>query len=164
MLRRKIVTLTNDQIKALPTTGITLVTAPGSGFYINVLAASFHLESGGGAYTNVNTAYATLGVETVNGDWLTLQILNDDTTTPDVTRLTDFLNAAHSALVRAPMYSEAPPVTPVGWVVPAGVATPSSFDNDLVRVKIDNNGSGNLTGGHASNTMRVTVYYVIEWL
>jgi hypothetical protein len=39
-----------------------------------------------------------------------------------------------------------------------------NWDNAALLVKMDNNGSGDLTGGHSANTLKVIAYYAIEVL
>ena len=39
-----------------------------------------------------------------------------------------------------------------------------NWDNVALELKIDNNGSGNLTGGHSANTLKCIAYYAIETL
>jgi hypothetical protein len=43
-------------------------------------------------------------------------------------------------------------------------AAPSGFDGDALKIFLDNNGSGNLGGGNAANTLTVVIYYVREAL
>lgn len=162
LVRVATITLTDAQIKALPTTPQTIIAAPGAGSYNNVLSYALNLNTVAGAYTNINTTYSTLQIETANGNWLGPVIVNDDTTTPDVTRLTGFLGAAHSAFVRGPGAFLEAPGEPSGWIVPASPTQTTDYDNDLVRIAIDNNGSGALTGGNAANSLKITVTYTVE--
>lgn len=60
--------ITNTQFKALPTTYQTLVSAPGSGKTLVPLWASVHIDTSGGAYTNVTTG-SQQGLTIAYGDW-----------------------------------------------------------------------------------------------
>jgi hypothetical protein len=48
------------------------------------------------------------------------------------------------------------------WNYPTASPGIPDVDNQVIRISMDNNGSGNLTGGNAANTLRVTLYYVAE--
>lgn len=161
------VSLTDSQIKALPTTGITLVSAQGSGYRIKVLGATFRTNFTAGAYTNVNTTYATLQLE-IGATWVRTPIVNDDSYTVDLTQATTFFNAAQQRLVDLGTLLDAIESGAASgngeWVLPNISSSPTVQDNTALIIKMDNNGSGNLTGGNAGNVFKITVHWVKEAL
>jgi hypothetical protein len=167
-LQRTTVTLTNAQIKALAhPTPITIVGAPVSGCQHRVLGGTLSIHATAGAYTNVNTAYATLQLETAAGAWVALGPANDNTLTAPLARLTTFLGAVNKVANLVP-YSEAIQSNAGGgdwgYLQPSVSSATADYDGQLIRLAMDNNGSSDLTGGHANNTLVVTVYSVLESL
>ena len=51
-----ILTLTDAQIKALPTAGVDMIVAPGAGVVLQVVSAVLIIDATAGAYTNVDPA------------------------------------------------------------------------------------------------------------
>jgi hypothetical protein len=167
-IRKATVVLTDAQIKALPTTPITLVAAPGSGFYLSVLSAELKSKFDSGAYTNVNTTYAALGIAVGTGGGAsgaapTLTLSNDSTATSPMSMLSVFLGATSRRAKLSP-YLEADG----GYVNPGSAAASYAVDlftdlnNVALTISADNNGSGDFTGGHAANTLTVVVLYTVE--
>lgn len=163
-VRRKSVTLTNAQVKALPTTAIAVLSAPGSGYWYNVLAVSYSANFAAAAYTNINTTYADLRVQyTGTNDFVGGYVVNDSAASPVLDHITNLFGNALAGLVPGVPYSEG--FSLAGADPEYVVKSPtlwSVVNNVGLEVKMDNNGSGALTGGDAANTLKVTVYYIVE--
>lgn len=161
LVQRATVTLTNAQIKALPTTGITVVAAPGPGFWLSVLAVDYSSDFTAGAYTNIDATYSDLhvgwGSEYAGG-----YLVDDSATTPVLTDVTDLFGNTTQGIVQGVRYSDCVPVAGAAGYVRAYPILRSTVANGALTVKMDNNGSGDLTGGNAANSLKVTVLYVVE--
>lgn len=158
-ISKTVTTLTNAQVIALPTTPIQLIAAPAAGSRNRIIAASLVTRFTAGAYTNVNTTWATLQIQSAPGQWLAMPIFNDSSI--PTTQLTTVMNAAQNRVINLLI----PDVYPSGWVLDANIINdPADQDADATQIAIDNNGSGVLTGGNAANTLKVTLYYAVEAL
>ncbi len=164
VMTTSITTLTNAQIKALPTTPITLVTAPASGLRVRVFSVSLHANTAAGAYTNINATYAALAVYYLGtfGQWAAVGVV-DDVTFTGANKLTGLLGSANNQITDLPPYVDTPSDGAVNvlWTL-ANVQTVTAMNGIALAIAIDNNGSGALTGGNAANTLTVTVYYALE--
>lgn len=134
MIQLKTLTLTNAQIKALPTTPIEAIPAPGPGKQVVPWLAFCRLDSGG-AYTNfdMSTLLALAYEESSNS------ILA--TSAPDL------------LLGSSVDYNlQLAPASGTGDVDAVVVDAP-------VMLKFANGSSGNLTGGNAANALTIQIYY-----
>lgn len=162
-VQRTVVTLTDAQIKALPTTGVTIVGAPSSGYRNKLLGVTLRANTTAGAYTNIDATYGDLGLLS-NNYWASLHLITDSTTSPALSQVSGFLGVASNRIADLlPGYLEQPATTPNGWVVTPHVAS-ADVDADALVLKADNNGAGNYTGGNAANTLKVTAYHATEAL
>lgn len=150
------VTLTDAQVKALPTTAFTLVAAPGLGFTIVPLMVYLNSKFVAGAYTNIN-ANSSMQVDLPVGSTWSNYLANDSGAS--LTYLSTFLGASSGRVVFRE-YQDVSTTSP-GWgplVYPPG----STFENGALQLKVDNGGSGDFTGGNAANGLKVVTYYTVE--
>lgn len=146
-------TLTDAQIKALPTTGITIVAAPGAGFFLSPLFVLLTCDAMAGAYTNINAGCSIRC--RVGATVLVTQIAEAGVAfvtaliaTPATVNL-GFLGQYNLAAAGANQ-------TNLGRVT-----TRAALENVALDISASNGGSGNFTGGNAANTLKVTPYYYV---
>jgi len=141
-----VVSLTNTQIKAIPTDSFVIIPAPGAGRAIIPIAVIFQYNTVAGLYTNADAATWELysGLEVYNAISVMFQ---------------PRLNSDAAAYINA--------VAGFGALL-VGAGTWEGFDNQLgdivANVPIylrDLWNTGAYTGGHASNTLKVSVAYYI---
>lgn len=151
LVRVATVTLTDAQIKALPTTPITVLAAPGANKIVFPLAAWYRLEWHAD-YSDINGACA-----------LHLKVGTSEVLIPIDNSLgfmtvNNLLADGESASAWVGSYHG----TDIVSGNPYGVS--GYTDGDIVNKSIlfsATNGGSDFTGGHASNTLKVTVYYMI---
>ena len=150
------VTLNNEDIKALPTTPIQIVPAPGLGRYVLPIAANVILNNSAGAYTNVspNTNSWNIGWQGSSLWYASGQLVSNA------------LGAANAS----PIYGDFmfPGTLRTGTGDFAGELVTTMFNQPLnsienlpLVIKDDWNGNTNYTGGNVSNTMKVTTLYAV---
>lgn len=158
-----VLALDNDQVKALPLAGVEIAVALGLQTRHKYLAASLHVNAANGAYTNIDPdAYlviATPGEVTK----LSAYLPNDSSSSPALEMLTEAFNGT-DVMVDIPPYS-----APLDAVYAAnwGTVAPTHqtpVANATMILIFNNQGAGALTGGHATNSARLTVYYARESL
>ena len=136
--------LTDAQIKAMPSTPIQLVEAPGAGKRIQVVGATVTIDVQAGVYTNISNTTLEFANSVASGK---LAFYAD-------------MIADDSAIWVGDMW-------PLGLVQGAAALNAYSYtdlsdvENVALAIHSPNELAGNLTGGHANNSMRVTVNYSI---
>lgn len=143
-------TLTDEQIKALPTTGggVEVVAAPGVGKMIVPISAYAILDSTAGAYSD--TTDASLGL-VCNSNFMS-------SLTKWGSSLSDNKKSYIPFLVP---YSENGTGTFADNVVTySKTDAPTQLENQPISVVDSWGGIPDYTGGNAANTLKVTVYYI----
>lgn len=144
-IQQTTVTLTDAQIKSLPTTTIEIVPAPGAGKGLLLLRGRIETNTNAGGYVSASNQCA---FALINADW---------------DQLSNF------ALMRGGMSNEmvfSKGLTPALTVASgdyAGSLEETNYpakENQAISIT-DYSGGSNYTGGNASNTMKVTVFYLI---
>lgn len=149
----------NDaQIKALPTTGIDVVAALGEN-KVALAIASLWKSSIVAAYTNIDANQAALSLMWGAGLVPATAAVLDDATSGHVD-LTLLLGTIGSFLAVCPAAGSFGENwgSLVGQTYNTGTVTAI---NAALKARLNNSGSGDLTGGHASNVLKVSVFYAI---
>lgn len=145
------VTLTDAQIKALPTSAVEIVAAPGAGQMLVPIRAvlSFRWTAN---YTNIAST-AAIGVTHANGYGMLTSLFQQPSS-----QIGNLLANDENALaILAPLmeidFTGQKPYGQQFW--------PGAFENLNLTIGGYNGFSGNFTGGDAANTLLVTVYYLV---
>lgn len=147
------VTLTNAQIKALPTTPVVIIpsteTLAYSGTPTKLFLPFIHaiiLNTSAGGYTNVDvTAQFVLAF---GSDW-----------SADIARsqlIQGFLTATKFSFI--PLLTENSAVSGKALPEPSGLT--DGLQDNAVALAMTNGAAGNLTGGNVVNSMQVIVHYI----
>lgn len=138
------ITLTDAQIKALPTTGIEIVPAPGAGRvlrpYLALIISNFAT-----VYTNLDAGNLGMVIDDGAGD------------VTDYCSMTGMMNSTTRKVASMGPYSVTDDASGNG-VVPRLNLT--GAENSPLTLFASNAAAGNLTGGNAANTLKVIVHYV----
>lgn len=159
------VTLTDAQIKALPTANVEIVQAPGAGLLFRFLAAQVITDFQGGVYTNItdeagfprlwvgiSSDPGTITVGGRCGGWGDLLIDDGGIYINDISPWADALGEAGPDIVNANFYTSID-----DWANRPLVVAASNYKDGA-----EGNSLGSYTGGDAENSMTVTVYYSIQ--
>jgi hypothetical protein len=140
-----VTTLTNAQIKALPTTPVDIVATPGAGQILLPISVTYKANFAAGAYTNVN-------------DTASLQVTFDGSTDSELGRGHFFPQAGRWSQVQVGSIKRRDIVNQA--TASLGFAM-LGFADTALQVAMDNASDGNLTGGHASNVLIVDTNYIV---
>jgi hypothetical protein len=141
-------TLTDAQIRALPTTPVTII--PGTpGYLILPFLAVLELNATAGAYTNVSAGPANQ-IFTITG-----------TRRNQAGRLDDCLAGPSQKTTILPLAGALDAVPPTVTQPIRAAQLAADAAGQPLQIAASNTG-GNLTGGNAANTLRVTVYYLLQ--
>lgn len=149
-------TLTDANIKAV-TGGSSLfeiVPAPGVGKLLVPWSAAITYDFSGGAYTNIHATDAALDIRT--GTFLNASSFIENSATRNLfTAMFSNADARTTILTGA----ASPGGSTSSLAAPAPTET-STVENQPINLEIYN-GNGALTGGHANNTLKVVVVYLL---
>lgn len=140
------VILTDAEIKALPTSYINAIDAPGAGKMLMFISATFRHFFAGGAYTNIS-ANGVVGV--CYGDW-------DENASIHIVMPTSAVDLA--SLVG--IWSQIVDVGGGSYVLKNPSSGVENYENKPLKIFAENT-AGDFTGGNASNALEVTICYAI---
>jgi hypothetical protein len=150
------VTLTNAQIKALPTTSISIVAAPGAGKMI-VPVVGYVLSDLTTAYSGIdaNTEVPNIWLSSVPSPNYLIPFVDDDSPLTVLTTLLTTTNEFGAQLFTVPPVFS----VRVNLIQPGASGGPADWENLAVLIGATN--SINFTGGNAANSFVVTLLYTV---
>ena len=143
VVKKATVTLTDAQIKALPTTAVTLVAAPGMGFAVWPLHAMLVANFPDGGYTSGGADYFTIGTSVDGAEEMgaTTYTITDGTLAPLLNTISSAASLGYTPLV-----------------------TQARSQLENAALTISASAGGNFGGGGSHNSMLVVVLYMIVTL
>lgn len=163
------VTLTNAQIKALPTTPVEIVPAPGVGRMVIPIVAVLSCDARAASYTNFHTTTEVNAAPFLSSIYLAWDAANNfnDATGPAIVGYSDssggllksqkvnvvILNGVSGGLLFVHPDAQAD----VGGALDAS----TGYDNASLSVVGQNTALGDFTGGDPANTLTATVLYAV---
>jgi hypothetical protein len=154
LLCTKTQTITDAQVKALPTTAITVVAAPGAGRVVTPIRYLLITDFSAAAYTNLSDGgYIYIGYDGIESSGRNTSAYIADSAADSLTKLTGLMAAADSVYALEP-YQE----TLEGWGLIGYGGTQANLVNKPLQMRASN--SGNYTGGNAANVLKVITHYL----
>lgn len=156
ILESSIVTLTDAQIKALPTTPVQIIPAPGVGKTIIPVSAILSFKRTGGYSTISPTALLGFQWDVPNASRANQLIGIYE----EKGGVSGFLSTGESVIATLGINA-----TPVGGTIELGVGTevlvyPNEISNKALMLSAKND-EENFSGGNAANVLTVTVFHTI---
>lgn len=155
--KRVVTTITDTQLKGTMPVVAQILAAPGAGYtnipHAIVLQANF----AAGAYGGVDNDAFIVAQYAGGFEWSNY-IANIDSA--GLTYADVFLDGTEKRVVLREFQDTNDFSLAYGAL--ADARTNRSYENLALQLKFDNNGAGDLSGGHADNTLKVTVYYTTE--
>lgn len=151
VFKQATVTLSDGQIKALPTTPVEILPAPGPGKMIFPIGGIIYFHWSGN-YGNI-ASNSALVVAHANGFNLLTAVFENDGSTS----VSNILNDDEDYMAILTPRSN----VGIGSQTISRYDYAPNFDNRNITVAAYNGFNGNFTGGDPANTIKVTVYYAI---
>lgn len=149
------VDLTDAQIKALPTTPIELVPAPGAGKTIMMLGAFVRIDTSNNMYDNIDAGATFLITFAGENIGAAQGVLQNTTDTP----VTDLLTSFDNQTVMLAAYTTITTVN--GFLITPQMVSVSDITNKALQLKVTNGALGAFTEGDAANTGTIKVVYTV---
>lgn len=149
LLKSDTIILSDSQIKALPTTPVEVISAPGLNKFISLVQGIAILDNMAGGYSNIAGGTITVMFFTVGA-----QVASNLYVESDMGDL-EFPGSSPFPLIFSPSASIG-----TGLFAAAGPTDANSVNNQSLYITAANGGS-NFTGGNAANTLKVIVYYTV---
>lgn len=155
------VTLTDADIKALPTTPFEIVPAPGAGKAILPVRMTLFFKSGATAYTNIDPDLAEVAIEF--GGEVSGLMGNDSSLGVPLTMVTAFFGSTGGLLKVFTWPYQDDRGAANQWGILTYEWAYADIENLPLLLSFNNNGAGDLTGGDAANEMVArTLYEEVE--
>lgn len=150
-----VVELDDDAIKALPTTSVDVIPASDvpAGFRITEFLVDVQMDLVA-LYTNINAN----GILQLENDGTFSNFITNDSSIP-LTRLDTVLGNPGTKRWTWRPFVDAEPVNGWGNLL---ATTNGDGDGEPLVLSLNNQGSGDLTDGHADNTMTLRPYYILS--